>query len=87
MFDDARRETSSSEKQFVEYLENVQLLGEGKQIYGGNQGGRRPRLSETFSVTNWVAQDPTGATFTVLLTMTNVAIVIWFVSRKRRCTS
>ena len=87
MFDDARMGSSSSEKQFVEYLENVQLLGEGKQIYGGNQGGRRPRLSETFSVTNWVAQDPTGATFTVLLTMTNVAIVIWFVSRKRRCTS
>lgn len=84
MFDDARIEPSSSERRFAEYLENVQLLSQGKPVYGGNQGGRRLRSSETFSFGNWIAQDPFGATLTVLLTATNFAIVIWFVRGKRR---
>ena len=87
MFDDARIEPSASERKFVEYLENVQLLSQGKPIYGGNRGGRRPRSSETFSFSNWFAHDPKGAIFTMVLTLTNFAIVIWFVRRKRRGTS
>jgi hypothetical protein len=86
MFNDARIEPSSSEQQLAEYLENVQLLSQGKTIYGGNQGGRRPRSSETFAITKWIAQNPVGATFNALLTATNFAIVIWFVRRKCRGT-
>jgi hypothetical protein len=84
MFVDARTEPSAAEHQLKEYLENVQLLSQGKPIYGGNRGGRRLQSSETFSVTNWLAHDPIGAIITGLLTLTNFAIVIWFVRRKRR---
>ena len=88
MLVDARDVPSSSEQQFSEYLENVKLLGEGKPIYGGNQGGRRPRGQGVASLGDWFASDPFTGAITILLTVTNVGLVLWFVrSRKSRGAS
>lgn len=84
MFDDARIEPSSSEQQFTEYLENVNLLSQGKPVYGGTQNGSQPQLSETFSFKRWLDRDPVGAVFTVLFMATSFVIVIWFIRRNRR---
>lgn len=88
MFADARTEPSASEKEFSEYLNNVQLLSEGKSIYGGNQGGRRPQTLGTTSLGLWLSSDPVGAIATLLLTAANFGIVVWFLwgRRRRRAT-
>jgi hypothetical protein len=53
MLDDARTEPSSSERQFAEYIENVELLRQGKPIYGGDLGGISTRQLKTGNV-EWV---------------------------------
>jgi hypothetical protein len=84
MFNDARNEPSSSEQQFAEYLENVQLLSQGKPVYGGIQSGRQSRLPETFSLRNWIERDPVAAGLSGLLAAAGFVTVIWYKRRSSR---
>jgi hypothetical protein len=87
MFNDARIDPSSSEHQFAEHLDNVQLLSQGKPVYGGNPNGGQSLLPETVSLSNWFDRDPVAVGLTGILAATGFATVIWYMRRNRRGTS
>jgi hypothetical protein len=83
MFDDARDEPSASERDFEEYMRNVDMLRQNKPIYGGNAGATHFH-DQQVRETPWYDTDPGTAVVWGAIILVDAAIVLWLLRTWRQ---
>ena len=81
MFQDARKEPSLSESQFVEYLENVKQLRSGHVVHGHERNRWLKQVREKPSVAQ---NDRTIAVSLIGVTAINLLVGLFFLVRHLR---